>query len=846
MKEPETVQKPSFFEKFATVVVDRRNLIFFLYISALIFCIFSSGWVKVCNDITEYLPPETETRRGLTIMEEEFTTFGTARVMVSNITYDKAEELQEQLEAIDGVSAVDFDDTDEHFKNTSAMFDITFHAEEDEALAIDAMNAVKEQLADYDTYVKSTVGSSDSETLAEEMNLILLIAAVIIVLVLLFTSRTYAEIPVLIMTFGAAALLNKGTNFMFDEISFVSDSVTVVLQLALAIDYAIILLHRFTEERATKPTREAAIAALSKAIPEISSSSLTTISGLVAMMFMQFRLGFDMGVVLVKAILLSLVSVFTLMPGLLVLFSGLIEKSAHKSFVPKIDKWGKVVVATRFIVPPVFVFIIVGAFFLSSNCPYVYGFTLVDTARKNETQIAEEKIEDTFGKQNLLALIVPSGDYEAESSILKELERYDEVDYTVGLANQEAMDGYLLTDKLTPREFSEMTDIDYELVCAVYAAYAVDDENLGKLASGFDSYSVPLIDMFLFICEQKDKGYVTLDDDELNDDLDELYDTLLDAKAQLQSDEYTRMLIYLTLPEEGEETFAFLKTIHGIAEKYYDADKVIIAGDAENDYDLSASFVNDNIMISILSAVFVIVVLLFTFQSVGLPLLLIAVIQGSIWINFSFPTVTSSPIYFLGYLIVSSIQMGANIDYAIVISSRYMELKNSMPPKKAIVEALNLAFPTIVTSGTILASAGILIAQLSTNPVIAGIGSNLGRGTLISMFLVMGALPQILLLGDIIIERTKFSIPLPEVTKSASGTVFVSGRVRGRVSGFVDANITGVIRGEVNAIVEAGNIREDGSLPEPEQTQLEAPEESADSNNDNNKEGKADDTHENE
>ena len=808
MKDPNTAPKPSFFEKIATVVVDRRNLIFFLYIGALIFSLFSSTWVKVCNDITEYLPPETETRRGLTIMNEEFTTFGTARIMVSNITYDKALELQEQLEGIEGVSEVTFDETDEHFKNTSALFDITFHAEEDEALAIDAMNAVKEQLADYDTYVKSTVGSSDSETLAEEMNLILLIAAVIIVLVLLFTSRTYAEIPVLIMTFGTAALLNKGTNFFFDEISFVSNSVTVVLQLALAIDYAIILLHRFTEEKATKPTREAAISALSQAIPEISASSLTTISGLVAMMFMQFRLGFDMGMVLVKAILLSLITVFTLMPGLLMLFSNLIEKSAHKSFVPKIDKWGKVVVFTRYIVPPVFVLVIVGAFFLSNNCPYVYGFTLVDTERKNETQIAEEKIEDTFGKQNLLALIVPSGNYDAEKSILQELEKRDEVDHTLGLANTEAMDGYLLTDKLTPREFSEMTDIDYELVCAVYAAYAVDDENYGKLASGINSYSVPLIDMFLFICEQKDKGIITLDDDELNDNLDTLYDKLLDAKAQLQSDTYTRMLIYLTLPEEGEETFAFLKTIHSIAEEYYPADSVILVGDAENDYDLSASFVNDNIMISILSAVFVIIVLLFTFQSVGLPVLLIAVIQGSIWINFSFPTVTSSPIYFLGYLIVSSIQMGANIDYAIVISSRYMELKNSLPPRKAIVEALNLAFPTIVTSGTILAAAGILIAKLSTNAVIAGIGSNLGRGTVISMFLVMGVLPQILLLGDIIIEKTKFSLPLPEVTKSTTGTVFVSGRVRGRVSGFVDANITGVIRGDVNAIVEAGNIRQ--------------------------------------
>ena len=814
-----SMKKPSFFEKIATVIVDRRNLFFFIYICALVFCLFSRNWVNVCDDITEYLPAETETRRGLTLMEEEFTTFGTARVMVSNITLSRATELAEQLEAIPGVTTAEFDETDEHFKNASAIYDITFDGEAADQISIDAIHAVTAQLSDYDVYVSSEVGSSDSETLDAEMNLILVIAAVIIVLVLLFTSKTYAEIPVLLITFCVAAMLNMGTNFFFGEISFVSNSVTVVLQLALAIDYAIILLHRFTEERAVHAPREAAIAALSKAIPEISSSSLTTISGLVAMMFMQFRLGFDMGIILIKAILLSLLSVFTLMPGLLVLFSGAIEKTAHKSFVPQIDKWGKVVVKTRYIVPPIFVLLLVGAFWFSNQCPYAYGYSIVETARKNETQIAEQKIRDNFGDQNILALLVPAGNYESERAILKELETYPEVDFTLGLANTEALDGYMLTDRLTPRQFSEMVDMDYELVGAIYAAYALSDENLGRVISGVDTYSVPLIDMFIFICEQKDKGYVTLDE-ELENDLDDLYAQLLDAKAQLQGENYSRLLINLTLPEETEETFAFLGTIHAIADKYYDAEDVILTGNSENDYDLSLSFSHDNIMISILSAVFVIIVLLFTFKSAGLPVLLILVIQGSIWINFSFPSISDTPIFFLSYLIVSSIQMGANIDYAIVISSRYMDLKQTMPIRKAIVQALNLAFPTVVTSGTILASAGILISQLSTEPAIVSIGTSLGRGTIISMFLVMGVLPQILLLGDIIVEKTKFSIPLPEVTKSASGTMYVNGRVRGRISGVVDANITGVIRGEVTAIVEAGNLK---TLDEPDTDQPSEP-----------------------
>ena len=174
-------------------------------------------------------------------------------------------------------------------------------------------------------------------------------------------------------------------------------------------------------------------------------------------------------------------------------------------------------------------------------------------------------------------------------------------------------------------------------------------------------------------------------------------------------------------------------------------------------------------MISVLSVAFVIIVLLFTFQSVGLPLLLILVIQGSIWISFSFPGVTQQPIFFMSYLVVTSIQMGANIDYAIVISSWYNELKEKMPRSEAIVQALDLSFPTVLTSGSILSAAGFLISQITTEPAIVGIGECLCRGTLISMFLVMFILPQILYVGDKIVEKTRFNIKVPEVSHSASG-----------------------------------------------------------------------------
>ncbi len=821
-------KKGNFFEKLATFIVDKRNLMFFLYAIAIAASLVTQGWVKVCNDLTEYLPETTETRRGLTLMEDEMKTFATARVLVSNTTYDMARGIADRIKDIDNVSSVDFwdnekgdDDTtlpseagktiDDYMQGSDALITVTLRGEENDRSSLDGLAAVKELLAPYDTQISTDIGYSKSDTLGQEMGIILVVAAVVIVAVLLLTSRSYAEVPVLLITFVAAALLNKGTNFMLGEISFVSDSVTVVLQLALAIDYSIILLHRFLEERENAPDdRTACIIALSAAIPSISASSLTTISGLAAMMFMQFKIGFDLGLVLIKAICLSMLAVFTLMPGLLMLFSKAMERTRHRSFVPHIDRWGKLVYAVRYIGVPIFIICVVGGFVLSNKCPYVYGDNSVETDRRNEHQAAADRIDATFGKQNIMAVVVPKGSTMAEKAVLDRLQECEEVDYAMGLSNVEAKPGYYLTDKLTPRQFAEMMDLSYEEACVLYAAYTAEKEdNYGPIVGGIDGYSVSAMDMILFIYEEKENGYVSLDADD-EEAINDAYLQITDARTQMLGENYTRMVVNLTLPEEGTETFAFLQTVHDIVGEYYDINDAYIVGNSTSDYDQSTSFAHDNVMISVLSVVFVILVLVFTFSSVGLPILLILVIQGSIWINFTFPTITDTKIFFLSYLIVTSIQMGANIDYAIVISTWYSELKAHMPPKDALIKALDLSFPTVLTSGSILSMAGFLIGKITTEPSIVGIGQCLSRGTLISMFLVMFILPQILVIGDRIVEKTSFKVKLPEghsMAQRLSGPVYINGRVRGRVSGFVDADIRGVIRGDISAIMESGSYR---------------------------------------
>ena len=792
-------------KKIASFIVDKRNLFFLLYIVALVFSLFSRNWVEVENDITTYLPADTETRQGLTVMNDNFVTYGSARVMISNITPTRAQALADQISDLEGVSRVTFDDTQDHYRDTAALLDVSFDGTETDEVSLTAMEKINSLLEPYDSYVDTTVGEDTSADLAKEMGVIVLIAAVIIVVVLTLTSKAYMEVPVLVMTFGAAALLNMGTNFLCGKISFISNSVTVVLQLALAIDYAIILCHRFSAEHATLDTREACIEALSKAIPEISSSSLTTISGLGALAFMHFGIGLDMAVVLIKAILLSLLSVFTLMPGLLMLFSKRIDKTQHKELLPKITAIGKFDVKTRFIVPPLFVAITVVACVFANKCPYAYSYNELTTAKQSEKQVAVQKIKHTFGYNNMVAVMVPAGDYEKEGSILETLDKDPRVKSTMGLANIEAMDGYVLTDALTPRQFSELAGLDYEVAQLLYTAYATNNSQYGELLNGIGAYKVPLFDMFQFLKQQMEDGNIRLGSD-IQDTLDDLFDQLDQAKLQLQSDRYSRMVVYLDLPEEGTATEDFMKELHDLVRSYYPEDFYIV-GNSTSAIDLSSSFIEDNLLISVLSALFVMLILLFTFKSAGLPVLLILVIQGSIWINFSVPAIRNTPLYFLGYLIVNSIQMGANIDYAIVISSHYTEMKAQYPPKRAIVEALNASFPTIFTSGSILAAAGSLIAVMTTNPVIATIGDCLGRGTIISIVLVLAVLPQILVLGDTVIERTSFEMPaLDRKVRQASGTMHVNGRVRGYISGIIDAEVHGVLTGQINASIATGDV----------------------------------------
>ena len=820
--------------RICSFIVDKRNLFFLIYAILILFSLFSSGWISVENELSAYLSEETETKQAMNLMEEEYTTFGSAKVMVSNISLEEAFRVADRIQESPGVSEVTFlpeylrpgseevpeedeeltiEEIRDHYNDSSALYNVTFRYAEEDDRALESLNGLKESLATYDLHVSSELGDVQADAIAEEMKTIIVVVAIVVLTVLILTSETFGEVPVLLLTFIAAALINKGTNFLMGTISFVSNSVAIVLQLALSIDYAIIFCNHFKEEKEHYDTRDAVIVSLSHSIPEISASSLTTISGLLALLFMGYRLGADLGITLTKAIIISLVAVFTLMPGLLVLFSDLMMKTKHRNLIPKIPFVGKFAYRTRKYIPPLFLVVIIAGYIISSKCPYVYGYSTLHTPVRNEAQITEDMIRDTFGSDNIIAVNVPSHDYYKISKVAEYFEMLPEVRSVTSLSNTEAKKGYMVSEPLTPRQFSEMADLDYDAASMLYSMYASDRDEYGRIIGGIGNYRIPFIDIYMFLHDKIDEGYISLDEADRKD-LDDTYDKLVTARKQLQGKQYERMLVSLNLPEESEETFAFLsglhRTIDPVFEEEMDEDPslgVYIVGESTSEMDLRSQFETDNIIVSVVSVLLVLVILLFTFQSAGMPLLLIAVIEGAIFINFSFPALMQENLFFISYLIVSSIQMGANIDYAIVIGSRYGECRKTMGRKDAIIDTVNFAFPTIITSGSILAIAGTVIGMLTSDGAIAGIGQCLGRGTLISMILVLFVLPQILLLGDRVIAMTAFSVSRPIRSREESGIIRVDGMIRGQISGQIIGTVHGIVRGDVRASIISGDIR---------------------------------------
>ena len=470
-------------------------------------------------------------------------------------------------------------------------------------------------------------------------------------------------------------------------------------------------------------------------------------------------IGVEIGLSLGKSIVASLLTVVFFMPALLVLLDKPLMKSKHKPFVPSIKRPAKAILKARWVIVPLFVVIVVLS--CVGQLQNVYGFNYNGGSMILD---AKAQIEPEFGTLNSLVVVVPKGNAEKERELANYISSFtDNVDSVNALSTIALADGIYLTDEIGKDDMQGLMET---------IAGGQDLGLFGALAGGmFDGYlnangitdqnaKVRIIDLLEYIVEEYGellKAALAEYGDTLKPDLaeyGELLDSLTFAKANLESENYSRLTFNVTSGIEGEATFKFIDEILAHIPDYYE--EFYITGESIACYDMESNFDEDNMLVCVCSLFFVLIILFFTFKNILLPLVLILAIQGGIWINFVFPFLLGNPVMFIGYLIITAVQMGATIDYAIVLTNRYRTTRHKFLNRfDAMADAQNATFPTVLTSGLILTGTGFALSLLASGTV-AAMGSLLGIGTLVSLLIVIFVLPSLLLVTEKAVDKCDF------------------------------------------------------------------------------------------
>ena len=679
-------------EKLAKFIVQKRNQIGIVFIVLIIVSLLLIPKVNINYDLSEYVPDDEKAKQGMNIVEEEFSMQGFARVMINDVTLVQAKEYKEKIEKIDGVDTVLWlDDSSDiyrpiefiskdllkdYYKDGSAIFEVMFEEDDYSPRTNKAVEEIQNILPEDSNMIGSAVDTkSAQDKVKSEISRIMIILIPVVIIILILTTNSYLSPLLFMAVIGTSIFLNMGTNIIFEHVSFITYSIVAALQLAVSMDYSVFMLHEFeTEDKSN--LEEAMIKTITRSCLSIASSALTTVAGFVALVFMGFTIGKDMGLVFAKGIVFSLISVIFFMPCLIIKFYPLIEKTQHKSFLPNFDKFAKYTRKISYLLIAIVLIIAIPSYVAQKQNEFLYGSASFGGGEGTKVYEDEKAIVAKFGRSNPIIILVPTGDYISEKEMANEIENLEVVKKVQSLAN--------LVDEGIPDSF------------------------------------VPI-----------------------------------DSYQKFRTDKYSRFVIYVKTSSESETAFDAVNKIEEITKKYY-GDNYEITGTIPITLNIRDVVNADYNIVNLLSIGMVMLILLFTFRSFALPIILIIVIEGGIFINMAIPYYTGKSMMFLGYLIVSSIQLGATIDYAILMTNNYLEARKSEDKKKASQIAVSKSLPSIITSGGILVCAAYLIKFGSTMNAVSEIGELIGRGALISMFLVTFFLPHVLVLFDGLIEKTNF------------------------------------------------------------------------------------------
>lgn len=663
-----------------------------IYAVLIVISIISYPKIEVNYNINDYLPKNSDSTVSLDKMKEEYDELiPNLRVMLEDVTINETLDMIKKIEDVPGVQNVvwlddfesvmkpmafmDADNLENYYKNNNALMNITVQ----EDRIISATEEIRKIIGDDNKMTGSAVNTAIATTNSvSEIRVVTIVGVLFTILILILTTESWIEPVIILIGLLVSIVINAGTNLIFGEISFVTNAAGNILLLAVSLDYTVFVLHRYKEEKKNYNDHVMAMGkALEVSFSSILSSALTTIIGFLALIFMQFRIGPDLGLALAKGVFISLVTEFTLMPIVILKMDNLIEKTEHKKFVPSFKKFGEFVLKHKNANLVIFFIIMIPCFLASKNNAYYFGNSHiygVDTKLGRDTVA----IENEFGKSDTYVLLLPKGDLEKERKLSSDLKNIDEVSNIISYVDT--------VGETIPENF-------------------IDGDSLKKL----------------------------------------------------NSKNYTRMIVSVNADYEGEDTIKLIEKVKETANRYY-GDDYYLAGEGISTYDLKNTVMDDMNVVNIIAIVAVFIVLLLSKKSLLIPVILVSAIETAIFINMSVPYFRSTTIFYIAYLIISSIQLGATVDYAILLTERYCEMRETLDRRDSIKTTLEKVSVSILTSALTMIIVGFLLGKFSTHGLISQLGYLLSVGTTASVIIVLFVLPGLLYMFDGLIQKTTKNI----------------------------------------------------------------------------------------
>jgi len=688
-------------QKFGRGVVKLRVPILIVSVLLLIPSIFGFLSTRINYDILSYLPSDIETMKGQDIMLDEFGKGGFSLVMLDGMEDKDVEKVKEKIEKVDHVCDVLWYDTladvslpkevlpDDiyDFFNTdnSTMMAVFF----DEATSADgSLEAVKEirSIAGEQCFVSgmSSVVEDIKDLTMQEAPMYVVIAVILTSIILALTMDSFLIPLFFMLSVGMAIIYNMGTNFIQGEISFITEALAAVLQLAVTIDYSIFLWHSYKEEKEKHPgdNKEAMAVAIGKTITSVVSSSITTVAGFLALCFMSYELGMDMGIVMAKGVVIGVICCITVLPSMILVFDKALEKTMHKDLVPSLEKPSKFIIKHHAAFIVLFIVVLIPAVYGQINTNVYYNLT--DTLPKDlNSVIANTKLDEEYNMATTHMLLVDADMEPKEvNSMLDEMGKVDGVSFSMSL---DTLIGPSIPREIVPESVTKILKSDKWQLMLIGSEY--------KVAS-----------------------------DEENAQIDELSKIL----------------------------------------KSYDKDGMLI-GEAAATKDLIDITDHDFKVVNIVSIAAIFIIILIALRSVSLPIILVAVIEFAITVNMGVPCFTNTTIPFIASVVIGTIQLGATVDYAILMTTRYKTERNAGKDKhEAVTIALTTSMKSIMVSALGFFASTFGVGVYSSVDMISQLCTLMSRGAIISMITVICILPSMLMLFDKVIINTTMGMKKKE------------------------------------------------------------------------------------